>query len=125
RQRRHFRRAAPEAADPDRIIRVALLELDPHAGADLRHHVHAALLAGDRHARHRPAGRDQSGHVRHLHLDAPALFRVHVLDHRAAVIDEEHVHAGTSGTVETRPLRDSWKLCRYSPRRIVWRTWVT
>ena len=32
-----LRPRAPEAADPDRIVRVALLELDPDAGADLRH----------------------------------------------------------------------------------------
>src|SRR6185312_7772690 len=51
RQRGHFRRAAPEAAAPDRVIRIALLKFHPHARADLRHHVHAALLAGERHAR--------------------------------------------------------------------------
>ena len=64
----------PEAARPDRVIRVALLELDPDLRSDRRHHEAARLDAGDRHTRHRPARRDLAQHVRHLHHDAADLL---------------------------------------------------
>ena len=41
REHRHLGGGAPVAADPDRLVGVALLELDPHARADLRHGEHA------------------------------------------------------------------------------------
>ena len=86
RERRHFRDGAPEAADPDRRVGIALLELDPHAGADLRHDVDAAHLAGDRNARHGPRRQRDAGDVRHDHLNAADLLGIDVVDHRRAVL---------------------------------------
>ena len=59
REHRDLRRRAPVAADPDRPVGVALLELDPDAGADLRHGEDAAVDPGAGQARHRPRRRDR------------------------------------------------------------------
>ena len=53
------------AAAPDRPVGVALLELDPHAGADLRDGPRARLLAREREAGQRPARGGDPGHVGH------------------------------------------------------------
>ena len=119
RERGHLGAAAPEAADPDRMVGIALLELDPHAGADHRQREHAVLDAGDRHARHRPGDGDQAGDVGHLHLQPALLHRIDVVQHHAAVlavIPAGSAHTGTRGVIEIRPLRVRLKLCLNSPR---------
>src|SRR5262249_9796173 len=127
RERRHLGRGAPEAADPDRVVRVALLELDPHAGADRRQHHDARLDARERHARHGPARPRQREHVRDLDLDPVLPLRVDVVDDRTAVLAVElrGAHAGTRGVIEIRPSRASWKLWWYSPGLIWWVTLLT
>src|SRR5262249_19156247 len=118
----------PEAAHPHRKVRVALLELHPDAGADLRDHERPLLLAGDRHAGHGPTRGDDVRDVGHDHLDAPDLLGVGVGDHRRPVEAVEllpFAHAGTLGRVEMRPFRASEKLCLYSPRLMLWVTLLT
>src|SRR5271166_5350524 len=133
RQDRHVGDESPEAAGPDRIVRIALFELHPYLRADRRHDEAAGLNAGRRHARHRPARWQLAEHVRHLREDAPDLQGIDVLDHRAAILAVEallassavggcRAHGLTVGTVETRPLRVSVKSCLYSPRLILWVT---
>src|SRR5215510_2427231 len=121
RERGYFGEHAPEAADPDRLVGVAAIELDPHAGADLRHGEETLRLAGERHAGHGPAGRHHVGYGRHDRHDAADLLGIDVVDDRAAIFAVEFLafaHAATCGTVETRPLRASWNCCLYSPRLI-------
>ena len=45
---RHFRRAAPEASGPDRVVGIALLELDPDARAEGGNREHSRLQAAHR-----------------------------------------------------------------------------
>src|SRR6476646_9428923 len=102
RQYRYFGSAAPVASDPDRIVGIATLELDPDAGADDRHAEEAGIDARGRHAGHRPACRHRAGDVGHHHLDASDLERIDVVDHDRAVFSVEGriAHVGTCGTVE-------------------------
>src|SRR5215469_3408188 len=126
-QRKHgqFGGGAPEAPCPDGIVGIALFELHPHAGADLRNEIGAHLLARDRHARHRPARRQDRRHVRHNDLNAAHLQGVDVLQDRSAIFSVVlfcFIHEGTAETVDTKPLRVSVKFCLYSPRLIEWVT---
>ena len=53
---------SPAAADPDRVVGIAVLELDPDAGADRRHHINTHRRPGrpgQRHARLGPGRRQQ------------------------------------------------------------------
>src|SRR5262245_25924256 len=93
-----------------------MLELDPHAGADHRDREKPALDARDRHAGHRPRRRQEAGYVGHLHLQAAELHRINVVQHRPAVLAEIlAVHVGTTGVMDTMPLRDSVNDCLSSP----------
>ena len=111
-QRRHLGRRAVEAAGPDRVVGVAVLELDPDAGADRRHARTLPVWM--------PATGKQGiaqlvsaivGDVGHDRLDAADHHRVDVVDDRAAVLAEIGLgHAGTEAWVGRRPLRFSVKL---------------
>src|SRR5262249_41204940 len=117
---RYLGECTPEAANPNWIFWIALLELDPDPGADLRNHEGTLEFACDGYAGHGPGCRHQSLHVRHDRLNSPALLRIYVVHYRSAVfaVISSHlafVHAGTLGRVEIKPLRLSSKLCLYSP----------
>src|SRR5262245_31372668 len=71
------------------VIGIALLELDPHLGADGRNHETAGLDARRRNAGHGPTRWDHAKDIRNLHEDAADLFRVDVLDDQASVFPVE------------------------------------
>ena len=124
-QRRHLGRDAPAAADPDRIVGVALLELDPHAGADLRHHVRCPSACRRPARRASPSWRDRG---RRRRAPAPGGGRSAsgsmLLSDRCRDTCRStscpSLMPAPSASIETRPLRVSVKLCLYSPRLIVW-----
>src|SRR5713226_5553787 len=122
RQGWNFGHNAPESAHPDGIVRVALFEFDPHAGAYLGKEVSTHQLSGKGNAWHRPCGWNDIGNIGHHDLNAANLHRVDIVDDRSAILSVIFfglVHAGTTGTVEISPLRASEKSCLYSPR-LMW-----
>ena len=120
RQRRRLA-VAPVAADPDRVVGVAALELDPHARADRRHREHAHVDAGHRQARQRPA-RGRS--CRRRRRPTPgcgrsAADRCCCRPCRGTCRrNGPRLIPAPSATVEISALRASEKLCLYAPRLI-------
>src|SRR4029079_10189301 len=89
-------RSQPECTRPDRLVEMALLELDPDMSADLGHHKKALLLeSAERHARQRPVGYRLIGvhgfgivgkQARDSQFQTAALLRGFVVNHGAAVL---------------------------------------
>ena len=124
RQRRHLGRAAPEAADPDRIVGIALLELDPHARADhaARANMPIWMPATGTQGIAQVAGTAPATSGT-MHLHAAHLHRVDVVDAPCRGTCRRYcvssLMPAPSAVIETRPLRVSVKLCLNSPRLIV------
>src|SRR5262245_13654892 len=100
------------------MVDVALFELDPNPGADLRDGPEAHLLAGHRERPDRPARGRQAEHVRDLDQQPPGLHRIDVVEDHAPVLAEvlpSRAHAGTRGVIEIRPFRVSENFCLNSP----------
>jgi hypothetical protein len=92
---------APQRADDDRPIDVAMLEDHEHLIVDLGEHVGASIGAGHRHCDPRPEGRVLLVEPWKLDLDAIAGIAIAVL----VVDDDRRSHASQPGRAP-RPRRD-------------------
>src|SRR6185295_40647 len=127
----NIRLRAPSASDPDRIIRIAVFEFDPYAGADRRDQVHThrrTSRPGQRDTRLGPGRWYRTENVGdHQHQPA-ALLGVDVLNHRAAKLADEisvwlrRAHGPTAGVCEINPSLESVNDCLYSPCFMLWVT---
>src|SRR6266567_8553186 len=104
----------PPAASPYWVVRVALLELDPHARIIARQSVEAHAVSGEGDAGQRPAAGLLPQHIRHTGLDAPHLQRVlGVRDDPAVFAVERLAHAVSLSFLAPRLSRLSSRLCVY------------
>src|SRR6516164_3701263 len=109
--RRDLGHRSPPAARPDRVIGVALLELDPDAGADRRQREEPHAAAAERGARHRPAAFVVAHDVGHLGLDSPQHERVLDVGNFTSVLAVEWLaHGLTTGVSVPVPSRLSVKV---------------
>ena len=104
---------APETAAPNRMIRIACLEFDPHVSSNRRNREEPGLQTRIGHAWISPTLRAGTENRGYRYANASQLFRIYVIDYFAAVFSVESVHGTTNGVIEPTPSRVSVNCCLY------------
>ena len=107
-----LRRSPPEAARPDRIVRIAVLELDPDAGAGFRQREKTHPAACERQTWHGPTAFLIAQHIRDFGSDTPHHQWVLNIGHGATIFSVELIaHGMTTGSSAPVPSLLTVNLC--------------